>query len=58
MDCRTTLAHQFKTRLQFKQGNVILTKEESVVTKIMSLFEGKKMQIQYELQNWLIFSWL
>ena len=34
MDCRTTSAHKFKIRLGFKQYNVILTKEQSVLTKI------------------------
>ena len=35
MDCRTTSAHKFRTRLGFKQY-VILIKERSVLTKIMS----------------------
>ena len=43
MDCRTTLAHQFRTRLGFKQYDVILTKEQSELTKLMSSFEGEKM---------------
>ena len=38
MDCRTTSAHKFRTRLGFKQYDVILTKEQSVLTKIMSSF--------------------
>ena len=36
MDCRTTLANKFRTRLGFKQNDVILTKEQSVVTKTTS----------------------
>ena len=36
MDCRTTSAHKFWARLGFKQDDVILTKEQSVLTKIMS----------------------
>ena len=32
MDCRTTLARKFKTRLGLKQFNIILTKEQSVLT--------------------------
>ena len=39
MDSRTTSVHEFRTRLGFKQHDVILTKEQSVLTKIMSLFE-------------------
>ena len=33
MDCRTTSAHKFRKRLDFKQHDVILTKEPSVQTK-------------------------
>ena len=47
MNCRTTSAHKFRTKLGFKQYNVILTKEQSVLTKIMSSFQGEKMQTQY-----------
>ena len=55
MDYRTTSAHKFRTRLGFKQY-VILTKEQSVLTKIMSLFEGKNMQAQYNvLSYWIDF---
>ena len=43
MDCRTTLAHKFRTRLGFKQYDAILTKEQSILTKIMSSFEGQNM---------------
>ena len=47
MDCRTTSAHKFRTRLGFKQYDDILTKEQSVLTKIMCLSEGENMQTQY-----------
>ena len=33
--------------LAFKQDDVILTKEQSVLAKRMSSFEGKNMQTQY-----------
>ena len=42
MDCRITSAHKFRTRLGFKQYDVILTKEQSVL--IISSFEGENMQ--------------
>ena len=45
MDC-TTLAHEFRTSLGFKQFDVILTKEQSVLTKIMTSFEGGNIQTQ------------
>ena len=47
MDCRITSAHKFKTRLGFKQYDVILTKEQSVLTKIISSFDGEIMQTRY-----------
>ena len=36
MDLRTTSAHKFNTTLGFKQYDVILTKQQSVLTKMMS----------------------
>ena len=38
MDCRTTSAHAFRTRLGFKQHNVILTKNNQFSVKIISSF--------------------
>ena len=49
MDCRTTAAYKFRRRLGFKQYDVILTIEQSVLTEITSLFEGENMQTQYRL---------
>ena len=45
MDCRTTSAHKFRTKLRFKQYDVILTKHQSVLTKIMNFFKGENMQM-------------
>ena len=36
MNCRTKLAHKFRIRLGFEQYDVILTKEQSVLTRISS----------------------
>ena len=47
MDCRTTAAHKFGTRLGFKQDYVMLAKEQSVPTKINSSFNRENMQTQY-----------
>ena len=52
MDCRTTLAHEFRTRLGFKQYDVILTKEQSVLKKTMSSFEGENMEKQYKVLSY------
>ena len=47
MDCRTTPSHRFRTRLGFKHYYGILTKEQSVLTRIMNSFEEENMQTQY-----------
>ena len=47
MDCRTTASHKFRTRLGFKQCDVILTKKESVTTKMKSSFEAENIETQY-----------
>ena len=39
MYCGATLAHKFRTILEFKHYDVIVTKEQSVITKIVSSFE-------------------
>ena len=52
MDCRTTSAHNFRAKLE--QYNVILTKEESVLTEKMSSFEGESMQILYNVLSYRI----
>ena len=48
MDCRTTSAHKFRTRLGFKQCDVILTKEQSVLTKKICSFEVENIQTKYK----------
>ena len=52
MDCRTTSAYRFRARLGFKQYDVILTKEQSVLTKLLSSFEGENMQTQYNVLSY------
>ena len=54
MDCRRTAVHKFRTRLGFKQYDIILTKEQSVLTKIMSSFEEENMQTQYNVLGYWI----
>ena len=54
MDCRTTSADKFGTRLRFKQYDVILTNEQSVATKVMRSFEGENIQTQYNVLSYRI----
>ena len=44
-----TIVHIFITRLGFKQYDIILAKDKSVLTKIKSSFEGENMQTQYSI---------
>ena len=41
IDCRTIGSQTFRTTLGFKQHNVILTKEQSVLMNHKSSFEGE-----------------
>ena len=43
MDCRTTVVHKSRTRLGSKQYDLILTEKQSVLTRIISSFEGQNM---------------
>ena len=54
MDCGTTLAHKFRARLRFKQYDVVLRKENSVLAKVMSSFEGERMETQYHVLSYRI----
>ena len=47
MDCREIWYQKFRTRLGFKHYDVILTKKQSLPTKMMSSFEGENMQTLY-----------
>ena len=49
MDWETTSAHKYRIRLGFKQCGIILTKEQSVLTKIMISFIAENTQTQYVL---------
>ena len=48
-DCRTISADKFRTRLGFKQYDVILTEEQSVLTKIMCSFEGGTIYCKHDI---------
>ena len=43
MECKTTSAHKYRTRLRFTKSKFISTKEQSLLTRIMSSFEGENM---------------
>ena len=43
-DCKATLGYKFRARLGLKRYDVILTKGQSLLTKIKSSFEGENTQ--------------
>ena len=54
MACRATAAHKFRIRLGFKQYDIILIKEQSVLTKIKNSLKGENMKTQYSVLGYKI----
>ena len=46
MDCRKTPAVDFKSRLGFTQHDPIMTQEQSVLSKIKTIFSAEKIILQ------------
>ena len=46
MDCRAPTATELRSKLEFKQYVITLTKEHSVLRSLMDAFEGENMQTQ------------
>ena len=47
MDCRTTQTVNFKTKLEFNQHDPIMTQEQSILPKIVTLFAAEKIVLQH-----------
>ena len=47
MDCRTTPAVNFKTRLGFSQHGPIMTQEQSVLSKIVTLLAAEEIVLKH-----------
>ena len=54
IDCRTTASQTFRTILGFKQHNVILTKEQSVLMNHKSSFEAEICETRYSVLGYRI----
>ena len=54
MDCRTPTAIKFRTELKFNQHDLIMTKEQSVLTKIMRVFECEEILLQHSALSYRI----
>ena len=55
MDSTKISVHQFRTRLGSKQYDVTLTKEQSVLTRIIVLFERQNMQTKQYALGYIIY---
>ena len=47
MDCKTIPAINFRIRLGFNQPDPIMTQEQSILTKVRSIFPNEKIMFQY-----------
>ena len=47
MDCRTAPAVSVKTKLGFNQHDPLMSKEQSVLSKIQTLLAAEKIILQY-----------
>ena len=54
MDCRTTPSINFKTWLGFNQQDPIMTQEQSILTKIRSIFPNEKIIFQHRVLGYRI----
>ena len=57
MGYRTTSGHKFRATLGLTQYDAILTKEKSVLIKIMSSLEGENMQAHHKVLSYRIGSY-
>ena len=54
MDCRTTPALNFKTKLGFNQQDPIMTQEQSILSKIVTLFAAKEIILHHNFLGYKI----
>ena len=54
MDCRTTPSVNFRTRLGFNQHDPIITQEQLILSKIVTIFAAKEIILQYNVLGYRI----
>ena len=54
MNCRTTTAVNFKTKLGFNQHDPIMAQEESILSKIVTLFPAEEIILQHNFLGYRI----
>lgn len=55
MVSRTLIATEFRFKLKFKHHDLIITKELSVLTKIMNLFATEKILMKHSVSSYKIY---
>ena len=54
MDCRTTQLANFKTKLGFRQHDPKMTQEQSILSKIVTLFAAERITLQHNVLGYRI----
>ena len=54
MDCKTTPAVNSSTKLGFRQHDAIMTQEQSILSKIMTIFQAEEIMLQYNVLGYRI----
>ena len=54
MDCRAPIAMDFIFNLGFGRHGIIMTKEQSVLTKVMKIFSGEEIVLQHSVLSYRI----
>ena len=54
MDCRTTPAVNFKTKLGFNQHDLIMTQQQLILSKIVTLFAAEEIMLQHNVLGYTI----
>ena len=54
MDCRTTPAVNFRTKLGFRQHDPIMAQEQSLLTKIMTVFAAEEITLQHNVLSYRV----
>ena len=54
IDCRTPTAFEFRSKLGFKQHDILMAKEQSVLKKVMKVFANGKILLQHSVLSYRI----
>ena len=58
MYCKSTTVVNFRTKLGFRQHDPIMTQEQSILTKIMTVFAAEEIMLQYNVLGYRVDGYL